>query len=47
MAEPKNTGGRMIAGVLACLAELEPELGRERRSAGHHLCHHLAGISHK
>jgi DNA invertase Pin-like site-specific DNA recombinase len=28
-----NATGRMIAGVLASLAELELELGRERRSA--------------
>src|ERR1700736_1061439 len=28
-----NATGRMIAGVLASLAELEPELGRERRAA--------------
>lgn len=29
-----NAAGRMIAGVLASLAELELELGRERRTAG-------------
>src|SRR5271166_5226300 len=31
--ETSNATGRMIAGVLASLAELELELGRERRSA--------------
>jgi len=31
--DTSNSTGRMIAGVLASLAELELELGRERRSA--------------
>jgi len=31
--DTSNATGRMIAGVLASLAELELELGRERRSA--------------
>src|SRR5271166_3062483 len=31
--ETSNATGRMVAGVLASLAELELELGRERRSA--------------
>jgi DNA invertase Pin-like site-specific DNA recombinase len=31
--DTSNTTGRMVAGVLASLAELELELGRERRSA--------------
>ena len=32
--DTSNATGRMVAGVLASLAELELELGRERRSAG-------------
>ena len=32
--DSSNATGRMIAGVLASLAELELELGRERRTAG-------------
>jgi DNA invertase Pin-like site-specific DNA recombinase len=31
--DTSNATGRMVAGVLASLAELELELGRERRSA--------------
>jgi DNA invertase Pin-like site-specific DNA recombinase len=31
--DTSNAAGRMVAGVLASLAELELELGRERRSA--------------
>lgn len=31
--DTSNASGRMVAGVLASLAELELELGRERRSA--------------
>jgi DNA invertase Pin-like site-specific DNA recombinase len=31
--DTSDAGGRMVAGVLASLAELELELGRERRSA--------------
>ena len=31
--DTSNATGRMVAGVLASLAELEPELGRERRAA--------------
>jgi DNA invertase Pin-like site-specific DNA recombinase len=31
--DTSNASGRMIAGVLASLAELELELGRERRAA--------------
>jgi DNA invertase Pin-like site-specific DNA recombinase len=33
--DTSNATGRMVAGVLASLAELELELGRERRSAAH------------
>src|ERR1700709_1461163 len=32
--DTSNAAGRMVAGVLASLAELELELGRERRTAG-------------
>ncbi|MDR3660342.1 MAG: recombinase family protein [Mycobacterium sp.] len=32
--DTSNATGRMVAGVLASLAELELELGRERRAAG-------------
>lgn len=31
--DTSNVAGRMVAGVLASLAELELELGRERRAA--------------
>ena len=31
--DTSNASGRMVAGVLASLAELELELGRERRTA--------------
>lgn len=33
--DTSNASGRMVAGVLASLAELELELGRERRTAAH------------
>jgi DNA invertase Pin-like site-specific DNA recombinase len=36
--DTSNSTGRMVAGVLASLAELELELGRERRSA---TCEHV------
>lgn len=34
-SDTATAAGRMVAGVLASLAELELELGRERRSAAH------------
>ena len=34
--DTSNATGRMVAGVLASLAELELELGRERRTASRH-----------
>jgi DNA invertase Pin-like site-specific DNA recombinase len=36
--DTSNATGRMVAGVLASLAELELELGRERRAAARDAC---------
>jgi DNA invertase Pin-like site-specific DNA recombinase len=41
--DTSNATGRMVAGVLASLAELELELGRERRSAARRASRTWAG----
>ena len=43
--DTSNATGRMVAGVLASLAELELELGRERRSAARKPVGHAASTS--
>src|ERR1700759_2679944 len=43
--DTSNATGRMIAGVLASLAELELELGRERRTAAREARKHAASTS--
>jgi DNA invertase Pin-like site-specific DNA recombinase len=43
--DTSNATGRMVAGVLASLAELELELGRERRSAAREGVGHAGSTS--
>jgi DNA invertase Pin-like site-specific DNA recombinase len=43
--DTSNATGRMVAGVLASHAELELELGRERRSANARRVGHVASTS--